>query len=207
MNNEKEKIAIIGAGVSGLIAALVLENHGFSPLLFEKTERVGGRVKTDIMDGYQLDHGFQVLLDAYPMAQKYLDYEALNLAKFLPGAFIFKSGRKKIIGDPLRNLSLLIPTLTSGIGTLSDKFRILKLNTELKKKTISDIFDGPEVTTLEYLRRRGFSDEIITNFFKPFFTGIFLETELDTSSRMFEFVYKMFQLGQCFIYSIGFKIL
>jgi protoporphyrinogen oxidase len=196
---EKEKIAIIGGGVSGLIAALVLENHGFSPLLFEKTERVGGRVKTDIMDGYQLDHGFQVLLDAYPMAQKYLDYEALDLAKFLPGACIFKNGSKKVIGDPLRNLSLLIPTLTSGIGTLSDKFRILKLNTELKKKSISDIFDEPEISTLEYLRNRGFSNEIIADFFKPFFTGIFLETELETSSRMFDFVYKMFGTGHAML--------
>ena len=155
------------------------------------------------MDGYQLDHGFQVLLDAYPMAQKYLDYEALDLAKFLPGAMIFKKGNKKVIGDPLRNLALLFPTLTSGIGSLSDKFRILKLNTKLKKKTIANIFDEPEFTTLEYLRDRGFSDEIISDFFKPFFTGIFLETELSTSSRMFEFVYKMFGTGHATLPASG----
>ena len=77
---EKEyNIHIIGAGISGLIAAQVLENYGYAPTVIEATDRVGGRVKTDRVNGYQLDHGFQVLLSAYPAAQKYLDYEALDL--------------------------------------------------------------------------------------------------------------------------------
>jgi len=74
MNKKEAKIYIIGAGVSGLIAARVLEDNGFSPTILEASERVGGRVKTDIVDGYQLDHGFQVLLTAYPAAKKYLDF-------------------------------------------------------------------------------------------------------------------------------------
>ncbi|MFS4468285.1 FAD-dependent oxidoreductase [Maribacter sp. 2210JD10-5] len=195
MEKKETKIAIIGAGISGLIAAQVLEKQGFSPTIYEKTDRTGGRVKTDIMDGYQLDHGFQVLLDAYPMAQKYLNLEALELQRFYPGAIIFKEGEKSVIGDPLRNLSLFIPTLKSGIGTFSDKLKILKLNNKLKKKTIESIFKESERTTLAYLQDFGFSTEIITDFFKPFFSGIFLETELATSSRMFEFVYKMFGSG------------
>ena len=85
MNKKDLKIHIIGAGVSGLIAAKVLENHGYNPIIIEATDRVGERVKTDLIDGYQLDHGFQVLLTAYPAAQKYLNYEALELQKFLPG--------------------------------------------------------------------------------------------------------------------------
>ena len=197
------KIAIVGAGISGLIAAQVLENNGFAPVIYEKTNSVGGRVKTDVMDGYQLDHGFQVLLDAYPMANKYLDYKALELQKFLPGAVIYKSGKKVIIGDPLRKLSLLFPTLTSGIGSLSDKYQILKLNTELKKKSIDAIFKDTEITTMNYLKNRGFSDDIIASFFKPFFTGIFLEEELATSSRMFQFVYKMFGMGSATLPKAG----
>ena len=100
MNKNEIKIHIIGGGVSGLIAARVLEDHGYSPSVIEATDRVGGRLKTDVIDGYQLDHGFQVLLTAYPAAQKYLDYEALDLQRFLPGASIFKNGAQKIIGDP-----------------------------------------------------------------------------------------------------------
>jgi protoporphyrinogen oxidase len=195
MNKQDYKIYIIGTGVSGLIAAKVLEDNGYKATIIEATDRVGGRVKTDIINGYQLDHGFQVLLTAYPSAKKYLNLEALELQHFLPGASVFSNGSQKTIGDPLRNMSLLFPTLFSGIGTLQDKFKILKLNSLLKKAALTEIFDKTEQTTLQYLTNLGFSEDMITRFFKPFFSGIFLEPNLETSSRMFEFVYKMFGEG------------
>ena len=195
MEKQDYKIHIIGAGISGLVAAQTLENAGFSPTLIESTESVGGRVKTDLVDGYQLDHGFQVLLTSYPAAQKFLDYEALELQNFLPGAAIFTDGKENQIGDPLRDFSLLFPTVFSSLIPLSDKIKILQLNLKLKAKSISDIFAEKEKTTLQYLKDFGFSDQVITQFFKPFFSGIFLETKLETSSRMFEFVYKMFGTG------------
>lgn len=196
MNKQDYKIHIVGAGISGLIAATVLEKNGLSPVIIESTDRVGGRVKTDIVDGYQLDHGFQVLLTAYPAAQKYFNLEALQLQSFIPGASIFKNGKQQIIGDPLRDKSLLLSTVFARIGTLSDKFKILKLNNKLKKKSLSEIFSTQEQTTKSYLMAFGFSNSIIDNFFNPFFSGIFLENKLETSSRMFEFVYKMFGEGQ-----------
>ncbi|WP_405208071.1 FAD-dependent oxidoreductase [Aquimarina sp. LLG6339-5] len=195
MNKRDYKIHVIGAGVSGLIAAQILENYGYAPTIIEATDRAGGRVKTDIIDGYQLDHGFQVLLTAYPAVQKYLDLEKLSLQKFLPGASIFIDDKLKTIGDPLRNVSLLFPTLFSNIGSFSDKLKVLRLNKMLKNKSVSDIFDESEISTLAYLKKYGFSQEMINSFFKPFFSGIFLEPDLQTSSRMFLFVYKMFGEG------------
>jgi protoporphyrinogen oxidase len=195
MKQKSPSIHIIGGGISGLIAARVLEEHGLSGTIIEATDRLGGRVKTDVVDGYNLDHGFQVLLTAYPAAKKYLDFDTLALQEFLPGSAIFKNGKQKIIGDPLRNLSLLIPTLFSEIGTVNDKLKILALNRRLKKKSIQNIFAEKEQTTHVYLENIGFSETIITDFFIPFFSGIFLENKLDTSSRMFEFVYKMFGEG------------
>ena len=195
MKQKSPSIHIIGGGISGLIAARVLEEHGLSATIIEATDRLGGRVKTDVVDGYSLDHGFQVLLTAYPAAKKYLDFDALELQEFLPGSAIFKNGKQKIIGDPLRNLSLLLPTLFSGIGTVNDKLKILALNRRLKKKSIQNIFTEKEQTTHVYLENIGFSEAIITDFFTPFFSGIFLENKLETSSRMFEFVYKMFGEG------------
>ena len=195
MKQKSPSIHIIGGGISGLIAARVLEEHGLSATIIEASDRLGGRVKTDVVDGYSLDHGFQVLLTAYPAAKKYLDFDALELQEFLPGSAIFKNGKQKIIGDPLRNLSLLLPTLFSGIGTVNDKLKILALNRRLKKKSIQNIFAEKEQTTHAYLENIGFSEAIITDFFTPFFSGIFLENKLETSSRMFEFVYKMFGEG------------
>ena len=195
MKQTTPAIHIIGGGISGLIAATVLEQYGLRPTIIEASDRLGGRVKTDSIMGYNLDHGFQVLLTAYPAAKKYLDFDALALQEFLPGSAIFKNGRQKIIGDPSRNLSLLLPTLLSGIGTVNDKLKILALTRRLKKKSIQKIFAEKEQTTLSYLKDLGFSSAIITDFFTPFFSGIFLENKLETSSRMFEFVYKMFGEG------------
>lgn len=203
MVKSEYKINIVGAGISGLIAALVLEREGFSSTIYEATDKAGGRVKTDIYNGHQLDHGFQVLSDAYPMAKKYLDLETLSLQKFLPGAVIFKDGKKNILGDPLRNLSLLFPTLFSNIGNVSDKFNILKLNRELKGMSLEQIFSSKETSTLTYLMDKGFSNDIISSFFNPFFSGIFLEPNLETSSRMFKFVYKMFGEGLAVLPTAG----
>lgn len=200
---DQKKIAIIGAGISGLTAASVLEAHQYAPVIFESSSGVGGRVQTDLYNGYQLDRGFQVLLTAYPAAQKYLDYTSLDLQALKPGAVLFSNTGKTTIGDPTRDLSLLVPTVLSSVGSITDKWKVLRLNRELKKKSVSDIFETPEISTMAYLQKYGFSQKMIAQFFKPFFSGIFLEDELHTSSRMFEFVYKMFGEGQTVIPKAG----
>jgi phytoene dehydrogenase-like protein len=100
---KEAKIYIIGAGVSGLVAAIELEKAGFSPIILEGSDSIGGRVKTDELDGFRLDQGFQILLTAYPEAIRYLDYQALNLKYFDPGAVIFDGQESFSITDPLRN--------------------------------------------------------------------------------------------------------
>lgn len=189
------RITILGAGISGLLAAKTLEEQGFTTTIIEATSEVGGRVKTDVENGVAFDHGFQVLLTAYPQVQKHLDLEALELQYFKPGALIFKNGKTQRIGDPLRDLSALWPTLIANVGTLVDKWKIFKLTQSLKRQSISEIFKAEETTTLLFLKNYGFSEKIIHQFFKPFFTGIFLEEELRTSSRMFNFIFKMFGEG------------
>lgn len=192
-------IIIIGAGVSGLVAALQLENLGYSCAIYESDSKVGGRVQSESFDGHILDKGFQVLLNAYPLAKKYLDYSQLDIIKFDIGSYIFKNNRRECIGDPLRDKSLLFSTIFSDIGTLRDKYLIFKLNKSLKKTSIEQIFESKEVSTLTFLKNFGFSITIINDFFKPFFSGIFLETELQTSSIMFQFIFKMFGEGEAVI--------
>lgn len=200
---EKREIYIIGAGVSGLIAAFELEQAGYQPIVIEQTDEVGGRVKTLYEKGYALDLGFQVLLSAYPLAKKYLNMDKSEFVKLESGALIYANNKSYRIGDPLRNLNVLIPTLLADIGSFGDKMKILKLNLKLRQKSLEEIFESPETTTQDYLIEFGFSSKIIERFFKPFFAGIFLEPNLSTSSRMFEFVYKMFGEGYATIPHLG----
>ena len=192
---ESADIIIIGAGLSGLTAANVLKAAGRSVIVLEASDGIGGRVRTDYFNGFQLDRGFQVLLTAYPEAKRLLDYKSLDLRHFDPGAFILKESGMTRVGDPFRQPAQLWNTLTSSAGNLADKFKMLTLRQWLKSKSLTEIFSERSIPTLDYLENYGFSSSMIRNFFKPFFAGVFLENKLDTSSIMFEFLYKMFSEG------------
>jgi len=203
MHNNKTDVIIIGAGLAGLTAAKVLKAAGKSVKILEASDQVGGRVRTDEVDGFLLDRGFQVLLTAYPETKRFLDYDALDLRKFDPGALILNEKGSTIIGDPLRQPSTLISTLRSPAGTLGDKIRMLGLKIKLAGKSIDEIFSEEQTTTLAYLENAGFSVRMMNQFFKPFMSGIFLEEKLSTSSRMFEFVFKMFSEGDAAVPAKG----
>lgn len=196
-------VIIIGAGLAGLTAAKLLKAAGKSVLVLEASDGVGGRVRTDEKDGYLLDRGFQVFLTAYPEAKNLLDYAALEFRTFDPGALILSRGGITKLGDPLRQPGTLVSTLFSSAATFSDKMRMLRLKLKLGNKSVDDIFRDEEITTTEYLKRAGFSGTIMNQFFRPFMTGIFLEEQLSTSSRMFEFVFKMFSEGDAAIPAKG----
>lgn len=203
MQRPDYRIHIVGAGVSGLVAARVLESKGFYPKLIDASDRAGGRLKTEEVDGFLLDHGFQVLLTAYPAVHEYLELDKLNLQYYKPGAAIYTNGPAGKLGDPLRDLSFLWPTLRFRHAGIKDKLLILKLQRELKSKSPEELFQQEDTTTRAYLKEYGFSEQVIQYFFQPFFSGIFLEPELQTSSRMFRFVYKMFSEGNAAVPAAG----
>ncbi|MDN3584637.1 NAD(P)/FAD-dependent oxidoreductase [Mucilaginibacter flavus] len=204
MAQEKDPdVIIVGGGIAGLTAAKVLKSAGRSVLILEASDGIGGRVRTDTVQGSLLDRGFQVFLTAYPEAKYLLDYKALDLRTFEPGALILNQEGITEVGDPLRRPSSLIRTLLSPAGTLPDKLRMLRLKLMLSRKSLEDIFSENETSTMAYLKNAGFSEFMITRFFKPFMTGIFLENKLTTSSRMFEFVFKMFSEGDAAVPAHG----
>src|SRR5262249_21158320 len=85
--------------------------------------------------------------------------------------------------------------LGSDFCTLWDKLRVLRLRSRLRRSSIAQIFHRPETCTRDALRSSGFSDEFIHRFFRPLFGGILLDGELKSSSRLFEFVFKMLSEG------------
>jgi phytoene dehydrogenase-like protein len=188
-------VLIIGAGLAGLCCARRLQDAGVSFQIVEASDGVGGRVRTDEVDGFLLDRGFQVLLRAYPEAQRVLDYATLDLKAFSPGAFSWYAGRMNKIVDPWRIPGMWREAIRSDFGTLGDKLRVMRLRSRLKRSSIEDIFRRTERSTKEALQAEGFSQDMIHRFFRPFMGGILLDGDLKTSSRMLEFVFKMLSEG------------
>ena len=199
----KQDVIIVGAGLSGLSAAVHLHRQGRKVLILEASDRAGGRVKTDLVDGFILDRGFQVLLTAYPEAKKLLNYKNLQLRKMLPGATVLYDGGTFEIADPIRRPMALFSTLFAPVGTIRDKINTLWLKNKLQKMSIDEIFNQREQTTLQQLSDYGFSQKMIQRFYKPFLSGIYLENQLTTSNRMFDFVMKMFSDGDVAVPAFG----
>lgn len=189
------RVLIVGAGLAGLCCARHLTDHGVDCLVLEGSEGIGGRVRTDRSEGFLLDRGFQVLQSAYPEVQRMLDMPALNLQPFYPGALVRYGGRFHKVTDPWKQPLDALAGLFSPIGTLRDKMKIGKLRSRLLRSTVEDIFCQPNIPLNKALHVEGFSPSIIEHFLRPFFSGVFLERSLDTSRRLFDFVFRMFAQG------------
>lgn len=188
-------VVVVGAGLAGLCCARRLAEAGVDVLVLEASDGVGGRVRTDTVDGFLLDRGFQVLLAAYPEARRVLNYSALELRPFYPGALVHTGGRFHKVADPWRHPFDAVGALFSPVGTIADRARIASLRHHVTAGTWDELAERPERTTLEALRRAGLSNAIIDRFFRPFVGGVLVGRELGSSSRMFEFVFRAFALG------------
>jgi phytoene dehydrogenase-like protein len=172
-----------------------LRKHGVTFQILDASDGVGGRVRTDKHDGFLLDRGFQVLLTAYPDALYQLDYDALQLRPFVPGALVRHHGRFVRLSDPWREPGAFLNNLFAPVGSFADKYRVWKLRNTLLRTSVEEIFSGEETSTLQALRRLGFSVRMIDTFFKPLIGGMLLDSKLTASSRMFEFAFKMLAEG------------
>ena len=201
--SDGKSIVIVGAGLAGLCCARTLQRAGFDARIYEASDDVGGRVRTDIMEGYKLDRGFQVLFTAYPAIKQEIKQEALKLAPFDPGAVIFYAGQRFELGDPLRKPLELFQAAFSPLLITRDKLRVLRLRRELRKMSVSDIFKMHDKDMESYLRAFGFKHRFLDRFIRPFYAGIFLDRSLRTSVRMFAFTFKMLSEGQIALPAAG----
>ena len=198
-------VIIVGAGIAGLACATWLHRAGRPVLVLEAAEAVGGRVRTDVTPaGFRLDRGFQVLLTEYPEARRIFDYGALDLKAYKSGAVIrLADGRQTTLQNPLQRPLAAFSALASPIGTLPDKLRILSLVRHVLKHSPEELLARPATDTLTFLRRYGWSEAMIDNFFRPFFGGVFLDRNLGTASNFFEFVFQQFVRGAATVPALG----
>ena len=204
---EQVDAIVVGAGMAGLVAAQHLTEAGKTVRIIEKGKQAGGRVRTDVVDGYRLDRGFQVLLTAYPEAQRYFDYNALDLREFDSGALVFHGRQHQLFYNSQRHRDRFVETLRSDIATLRDLTILMRLASRWKRSSVEDLFNQDQITTRKFLDKQGFSKRFIDRFLEPFLIGIFLESELETPQRMFEFVMKMFSEAPAAIPAKGMGVL
>jgi phytoene dehydrogenase-like protein len=149
-----QPVAIVGAGVAGLARALHLRAAGVQVRVYEGSDRVGGRVRTDRVEGHRIDRGFQVLLTAYPEVRALLDLAALRLGAFTSGARLRLGGRFTDLLDPLRQPRALPSLLASHALSARDKARLAAFRLHATRGELAALYARPDQTALERLRSR-----------------------------------------------------
>jgi glycine/D-amino acid oxidase-like deaminating enzyme len=190
-------IVVVGAGVSGLAAAGHLARAGRDVLVLEASNAVGGRVRTDEVDGLLLDRGFQVYNPAYPEGQRLLDLEALRLRPLAAGIAVAlddsrgRTRRYRLL-DPRRDQRRVLETALSGVIGARDATVLLRWATRVLQADGVAIVGEPDAPTAEALIDMGLSEGAIERLLRPFLSGVFLESELQTSRRFADFVLRTF---------------
>jgi phytoene dehydrogenase-like protein len=189
-------VIVVGAGLAGLSCAVRLHEEGVPVLVLEAGDRVGGRALSDRYESYILDRGFQALLSGYPAAQEVLNLGELNLQPFYPGVQIWWQGKFHKFVMPFNHPLEALQSLQSSIGTFNDKKLVVKFRMRLISGTTDDIRKRPQLSSRESLRNEGFSETFIDRFWRPLCGAFLLDTSLETSSHVFEFVMRCYFMGE-----------
>uniref|UniRef100_UPI00404AD28D FAD-dependent oxidoreductase n=1 Tax=Candidatus Planktophila sp. TaxID=2175601 RepID=UPI00404AD28D len=153
------EILIIGAGLAGLNAAIHLQSRGANVRVVESSDRPGGRVASDVIDGFICDRGFQLINANYPALK---ELNVIDEIEFLLAPRVIEvaidTGRH-LIGDPRK---ALLSAFDSSLGSLFEKFSLLTFiyGPTAKNEPLSDA-----------LIRCGLTYERVL---RPFLQGVFL---------------------------------
>lgn len=193
--HRSDRVVVVGAGLAGLAAAGGLADAGIDVLVLDAADEVGGRVRTDVVDGLRLDRGFQILLPAYPQVARHVDLPALAPAAFRRGVIVAdRAGRRTLLADPRTAPTALPRAARSGLLTPRDLVSLGALSVrDLARPDTGD--DTDNRSTAEEFARWRLSRRAVRDALAPFLSGVFLEDELSTSARFFHLVWRSFARG------------
>lgn len=200
--SESPSVVVVGAGMAGLTCAVALHEAEIPVVVLEASDAVGGRVRTDHHpDGFLLDRGYQVLLDAYPAVRRRVDLSALRPGAFDAGAFLWSGRRLVPLADPLRHPAAILRDLTAPVFPASDKARLALLAARALAAPWQSAREaagppGRDASAAEALWAAGFGRAFVDRFARGFWGGILLDPTLATSAGPLRFTLKMFLQGR-----------
>ncbi len=195
-------IVVVGAGLAGLACAQRLTAAGLEVVVLEASDAVGGRVRTDDIDGFRCDRGFQLINPAYPALARVVDVDQLDLRAFGAGVVVATDIGRSVLADPRRLPRLLPATLRSPVGSLRERAAFLRwaLSCLLPVRRLLATSD---VTLAEGLDRAGISGELRTAVLDPFLAGVLADWDGTTSATFVRLLMRSFLLGSPAVPSTG----
>lgn len=196
MTGERCDVVVVGAGLAGLRAARILVRRGLDVVVLDAADRPGGRIATDVVDGFRLDRGFQVLNTSYPALRAVSDLSRLDLLPFVPGAAIRGADeRLHTFGNPLRRPGLAWPTVVDGLLSPLAKAKLVAWSARVVASPPARTARGIDRTAVRDFAAAGLAGPVLEQFLRPFLSGVLGERDLTTSAAYVRLVWRGFALG------------
>jgi len=187
-------VVVVGAGLAGLTAAATLSRAGLDVIVVEASDDVGGRVRTDRVEGLLLDRGFQLLNPAYPAVRRLLDLAALRLRPFEAGVVVANDGRRSVLADPRRSPRHLAASALAP-GSPREKLALVRWALAVGYGDARRLISAPDEPLATTLQRRGIDGPIGRGVVGPFLAGVLAEDGGESSRRFVELVIRSFVRG------------
>jgi phytoene dehydrogenase-like protein len=188
-------VVIVGGGLAGLSAATRLHRAGVSTTVLEAGDDVGGRVRTDVVDGFRLDRGFQVMLPAYPALRRVADVPALRPRAFTRGTIAMTATGRRWLAGPWHGPAAVAGAAAFAAGRPGDSVRMAALAARDLLAPDARVRADDGRGTAEELRHLGLSPDTVEQVLRPFLAGVFLDPPLRTSARLFHLLWRTFLRG------------
>ncbi|MEI6701574.1 MAG: FAD-dependent oxidoreductase, partial [Actinomycetota bacterium] len=196
------EVAIVGAGLAGLRCAQVLSASGIDVRIFEASDRVGGRVASDLVDGFIIDRGFQLLNTAYPALRRSVDLRSLDLCAFDRGVRLEHVGSRRLLLDPREGLLCGPRTIRNLPGTFREKFQLGRTLARIAMAR-SPYLPEPERPTAQWFAESGFSGPLVDEILQPFLAGVTLDPSLSSSSTLTALILRSLLRGRAAVPAHG----
>lgn len=205
--SKQVEVAIIGAGLAGLACAIELQKNNINFQIFEASDGVGGRVRSDVIDGFILDRGFQLYNPSYPEGKRLLNYDALDLKPFIPGVAIRDNKRLRIVVDPFRAKGFKLNLLKDIPGNPLSYLGLLRYFLSYLVTSDAQIATTKDISASDSLIKSGVRGNLLEKLLRPFLKGVFLESDLKTSRKFLDVVLKTFLRGTPSVPAQGMQVI